>query len=1474
MPGSQAKSASSPRDWRAQSRAKPRSTGGKYAGRVFLTLLAVGLAGALAYVLYHLVPAGIHFAVLPVSDSDVLALPPIPYSRENGDSLRDLDLHPPVSDLHDIQTADEMGTLAGKLREGLQKSDTLIVYLTGNCTSNVGPDGPAAWLLCSDFSVLHETGGTESKPAGRYRLRDLLGQMKQCTAKSKLLVLDTGYLNYDPRMGLFVNEFPRLLEGDVKAVNDPDLWVLCSCRPLESSHVCGSPVPSEKRSVFNYFVTQGFTGAATASGGWVELDHLFTYVRDHVSNWVEKQTGGAETQTPWLLHCGEVDKPPKDFRVVPVLSHKPPQKPAEGEAAAEAAPPKPAKPTPAEALNAALENAWQRRDRLEDRMLSRGGWTPADYAPHLWREYQELLLGIDRRSRAGAAFDPTSLTKIGQDLALDEKLFLDAGGASPAVAAAAASAVRTQNVASRLMAAQAQFFERTQGDSYFAAGNPLRSSIQFKNDLMMRVVYYVRWNAAAARSSAGRGPLDQELAKMLPMLAGLIGSLELAQASVSPAPSAAELRQINDSVESLKDSQRAVEQVLEDKIKALEQHPDAAAIAMLLNTPLPSFAARKRLIEARDHVVEKLPGDAPQKQAAATPVLWISNIRLAADLEKQLAMLADPDFHSASLDTADAGGANAPGVADDRFWKTYRQFGQELGGLYRGLPESIRKEVASGDSSAANRCDRLLRLVDARDAKNVPDEVLAVILPHRRATPVPTLTVRADAPPAADADGQYLIKLVIDKRDMPATAGRISFEIPGDIVLTTADGKQTITADEPLAVELSADHTERVFMAKAQVQTGAETTLGMTVRCGEKSRQTSVHLALPQQDVVLLRAYRLAGKLDGSTESRQECENVLQFDRLVPQRLEPFPNRSTTYKFEMVNRSGLSKKLLVRTYALPEWFWDRNMNSRQACDVLARSATLLGESPVELPEIGKPQKLAFPAIKPAPAPSAPPATPPAPAAPPPKPKVDVSSGLAMVVFDAKNKEPEAKWLQLYSFTPLRPARYLEATEHYDAEEGKLNIDVALSAEREIPLCSQESPVRLVMDVRDSAGRPVNIASQAGAGLRGQTKALVYPGRPHDVLYAPIRSDGRETLEVDLSVDDYPRAFLFNVGLNNVVSQRGRWRIRISEPTRDPVSCFQPKDFLPVKFHVDAPEDSFFFRGAHGRADDVVLLEIFDEQRPEAAKKKSFYSDRQVTVGLEEADAPGEMKAATKVEDFSFKAVSNGLDNVVARLRGQILRDRQTKDEDSFRVIFDGRPPEFEVTLASDHVTKGTNIQVTANVIHTLSDMTTFDYGFQGDAEKQFKDKSKKLNVRGHTASFSLPTKELDAGEYYVLVRGENKAGNFDFHAVKVEVVEPPPPVMPAQPAGPTTITVRGTVMWSDGTPAADVDVAIDKGPSTKTDRNGMFSFPDLKRDTYTVKAQGRAHGMNATGEATSGEAKPDPAGGGDVAKVTIKLKSI
>ncbi len=442
---------------------------------------------------------------------------------------------------------------------------------------------------------------------------------------------------------------------------------------------------------------------------------------------------------------------------------------------------------------------------------------------------------------------------------------------------------------------------------------------------------------------------------------------------------------------------------------------------------------------------------------------------------------------------------------------------------------------------------------------------------------------------------------------------------------------------------------------------------------------------------------------------------------------------------------------------------------------------------------------------------------------------------------------------------LRPASYLdEPKSRYDPVEGKLEIDVALAASRDYPPCSPKSPIRLTMALRDANGRPVDAALQGGAGLPGQTKALLDPSRPRDLLYAFIRSEGRDTLQVEINVDDYPRAFLYDLGRNDVTWQRNLWRIRITDPPREPVSAVQPRETLPVKFGVDSPADSFLSRG-HGPSGDAVLLEIFNEQRPESSHSLQFNSDRQVAVELLEPDAAGEMKVAAAVGDFAKDVDAHGLENVAARVHAQLLRDRQVKDEDTVRVIIDGRPPRFELALASDRVIKGADIHVDVHEVITLSDLRKFDYGIEGG-------KMKTVEARSRSASFVILTKDLDPGEYTVRVAAENKAGNSDFRTAKVQVVEPPPP--PAMKPGPSaTITVRGTVRWLDGSPAAGVDVAIENpARSAKTDANGRFAIGDLPRGAYTIKAKGTTGGIRAAGEATA-----DPAGA-DAAEVQIQLR--
>ena len=244
--------------------------------------------------------------------------------------------------------------------------------------------------------------------------------------------------------------------------------------------------------------------------------------------------------------------------------------------------------------------------------------------------------------------------------------------------------------------------------------------------------------------------------------------------------------------------------------------------------------------------------------------------------------------------------------------------------------------------------------------------------------------------------------------------------------------------------------------------------------------------------------------------------------------------------------------------------------------------------------------------------------------------------------------------------------------------------------------------------------------------------------------------------------------------------------------------------------------------------------------------------------------PGEMKVAATVGDFAAELDAHGLENVAAHVHAQLLRDRQVKDEDTVRVIIDGRPPRFEIGLASDRVLKGSDIRVEVRDVVTLSELRKFDFGIEGGKMKSADARGPGTRLR--VASFVLPTKDLGPGEYTVRVVAENMAGNSDFRTAKVQVVEPPPPAE-TKPAAAATITVRGTVHWLDGSPAAGVDVAIENpSRSAKTDANGRFTFGDLPRAAYTVKAKGATGGIRASGEGTA-----DP-GSGDAAEVQIQLR--
>ena len=129
-------------------------------------------------------------------------------------------------------------------------------------------------------------------------------------------------------------------------------------------------------------------------------------------------------------------------------------------------------------LQKLLGEAWALRDRVEDRRPP-DGWSPVDYAPHLRREYQALLLGYEWRSRAGAAFDAKALA---DDLQSKVLPLGDVSADKPAP-----PEVARWSVLDRLFAARREFLAagvdtRFQGPPEQVRA--VRDMIRLKNDLV------------------------------------------------------------------------------------------------------------------------------------------------------------------------------------------------------------------------------------------------------------------------------------------------------------------------------------------------------------------------------------------------------------------------------------------------------------------------------------------------------------------------------------------------------------------------------------------------------------------------------------------------------------------------------------------------------------------------------------------------------------------------------------------------------------------------------------------------------------------------------------------------------------------------------------------------------------------------------------------------------------------------------
>ncbi len=284
-----------------------------------------------------------HLVAVAVPGTDRFTAPLVAYPLEDVDALRRIPNLHVYSREPALTTAASIAQFGEEMRRFTQgnhfdrKRGVLLIYLNAHGVS----DGGQSFLLCSDFMRPGQEGHHDE---GRYPLPELLQNLDQQQSPTALtlLILDAGHLEDDPRIGMAVNEFPRLVEQQVKSLRDQPLWVLLSHSVFQTSHVDRC----RRKSVFGASVAEALEGKADgqlngqAADGYVSLPELYQYVHHRCTQWC--RAIGAPPQTPLLMRAGsglvelaDLEKPEmtgKQYRLlylkVPVGAQEADQAPA------------------------------------------------------------------------------------------------------------------------------------------------------------------------------------------------------------------------------------------------------------------------------------------------------------------------------------------------------------------------------------------------------------------------------------------------------------------------------------------------------------------------------------------------------------------------------------------------------------------------------------------------------------------------------------------------------------------------------------------------------------------------------------------------------------------------------------------------------------------------------------------------------------------------------------------------------------------------------------------------------------------------------------------------------------------------------------------------------------------------------------------------------------------------------------------
>ncbi|MCE9527091.1 MAG: hypothetical protein K8R36_13675 [Planctomycetales bacterium] len=1153
-------------------------------------------------------------------------------------------------------------------------------------------------------------------------------------------------------------------------------------------------------------------------------------------------------------------------------------------------------------LRNALDQAWQLRDKLQSRS-GPGGWSPIDFAPHLWRELNALLLDYEQRCRAGEAFSAVDLTRELDRLLIDLKQLdsqLNGGEAQP---------VRGDDasVGTRLADAWNRFSSQTELLKSFTEAplelEEVKQAMRFQADNAFAATYYVRWHERASFSSVERLAQFDDLSQFLKLLETHGSALQALEGKPFDPARAPYLRDDRKEIEAVrKRIDQRLEQDGEAALKDIDQPVSERKFEDLLSTPLLSAVRRKQLLGKLLEPGRKLPPrklfDAAKRQGGLSASLarW-DRLLDRLELERKLIRLFDPKLAGeidSQFDSIKLTARNSK--AEDELWTQYRQIGKRLKAYLAGLPKSIEDLARdSGNETSTRRAELLLSLVDARDARSLPTDLewrprLRVLPP----TKAPRLAMQALEEMPLDIKEWRSLKITVEASGQESEVISIVAKFETEHLELRVAGGASIASGDRQLVKLGSDNRATLdWEIRAKTDRVDSTKLLIHAQAEDLMNDHSVHCGLPKPNEIDLIATRVG---------RPQPEPVSGQDGV---QLRAFPNRETAFRLLLSNRSGKAKKVKVELLVVPpqpgaKWAPGRlfafegglqpgiRRSLFDGADKLLPNAKVLAtaKSLALLADPG-PIEIDFP-------PPAPPAAAPKPAAPdaaagapPPMSaapsKTDVTQGLLCLLTNLDN--PAERWLKWIELNPLQPKDYLDAEIGYDLMKERIFVNLRPKLlpgesqpkpEEVLPIGLAEKPIAIVWDT----------TGELPDGSERNDHALFDGGKPSASLYAAVPPDVKERKQriVRLTVDGYPRAFVYAVDCTMAKLgedlKPARQHVRInSVESPDFLKTFyfssavMPKDppppapgakkpvlleageaatipapckVLKVQFEVDVPKDAFQLSDR----DDLVEVGL----DVEGADRKRFYADRQMTTRLVAVGPQGLLTLDTEVRDYSIELDPGGLQNKRFQLTAQLVLAGSHVQGARVPVVLDGLPPDiksFNTTSdASQKIVPGEKFVARLNVAD-LSGIAQVEFGFDlnqsGDLEK---DEAKILPGLAQppaddTWSLELSTKDLPPGPNFLMARATDRVG-FQSRPRPLRLVVPSPDAVKGKM---DKGTIKGVVMFGK-LPADNIKVTLSfPGAGVQRTKNGgKFQFDNVPAGEYTLQAGGSVQNVVRQGK--------------------------